>query len=132
MPLIPCWLIQLQSSMKQFSFRLYDAAASGFNSLIPAPNVSSLMSTEPVEWLRRASDISSTNPFCFINKKQEAVEAFLLCFIYKYAQLLPACTERKFSAIKVTTQAGGQTLRPKQKSEAQSDRNENLLLVSLR
>ena len=37
------------------------------------------------------------------NKKQEAAEAFLQCFIHKYAQLLPACAERKFTAIKATT-----------------------------
>ena len=80
------------------------AAAPGLNSLIPAPSVSSLISTEPVELLCRASDISSTDPFSSSNKKQEAVEAFLQCFIYKYAQLLPACAERKFTAIKATTQ----------------------------
>ena len=38
------------------------------------------------------------------NKKQEAVEAFLQCFIYKYAQIFSACAERKFTAIKATTQ----------------------------
>ena len=82
------------------------AAAPDFNSLIPAPSVPSLTSTEPVELLCRASNISSTDPFCFVKqkRKQEAVEAFLQCFIYKYAQLLPACAERKFTAIKATTQ----------------------------
>ena len=80
------------------------AAAPGFNSLIPAPSVPSLISTEPVEFLCRASNISSMDPFCFVKEKQEAVEAFLQCFVYKYAQLLPACAERKFTAIKATTQ----------------------------
>ena len=42
------------------------AAAPGFNSLIPAPSVPSLISTEPVELLCRASNISSTDPFCFV------------------------------------------------------------------
>ena len=98
------WLIQLQSSIEQSTFRFYGAAAPGFNSLIPAPSVPSLISTEPVELLCRTSDISSTDPFCFAKQKQETVEAFLQCFIHKYAQLLPACTGRKFTAIKATTQ----------------------------
>ena len=61
------------------------AAAPGFNSLIPAPSVPSLISTEPMELLCRASNISSTDPSCFVKQKrnQEAVEAFLQCFIYK-------------------------------------------------
>ena len=79
------------------------AAAPGFNSLIPAPSVPSLISTEPVELLCRTSNISSTDPFCFVNQKQETVEAFLQ-FIYKCAQLRPACAEQKFTAIKATTQ----------------------------
>ena len=79
------------------------AAAPGFNSLIPAPSVPSLIRTEPVELLCRASNISSTNSFC-VKQKQETVEAFLQLFIYKYAQLLPARAERKFTAIKATTQ----------------------------
>ena len=45
------------------------AAAQGFNSLIPVPSVPSLISTEPVELLCRASNISSTDPFCFVKKK---------------------------------------------------------------
>ena len=61
------------------------AAASSFNSLIPTPSVPSLIGTEPVELLCRASNISSTDPFCFVKQKQETVEAFLLFFIYKYA-----------------------------------------------
>ena len=80
------------------------APAPGFNFLILAPSAPSLISTEPVELLCRASNISSTDPFCFVKQKQEAVEAFLQCFIYKYAQLLPACAEQKFTAIKATTQ----------------------------
>ena len=80
------------------------AAAPGFNSSIPAPSEPSLISIEPVELLYRASKMSSTDPFCFVKQKQETVEAFLQCFIYKYAQLLPACAERKFTAIKATTQ----------------------------
>ena len=45
------------------------AAAPGFNSLIPAPSVPSLISTEPVEFLCRASTISSTDPFCLVKQK---------------------------------------------------------------
>ena len=78
-------------------------AAPGFNSLIPAPSVPSLTSTEPVELLRRASNNSSTDPFCFVKQKQETVETFLQ-FFYKYAQLRPACAERKFTAIKAAIQ----------------------------
>ena len=85
-------------------YAILGAAAPGFNSLIPAPSVPSLISTEPVELLCRTSDISSTDPFCFAKQKQETVEAFLQCFIHKYAQLFPACTGRKFTAIKATTQ----------------------------
>ena len=79
------------------------ATTSGFNPLIPAPNVPSLVSTEPVELLCRASNIRTTDPFCFVKQKQETVEVFLL-FFYKYAQLRPACVERKFTAIKAATQ----------------------------
>ena len=80
------------------------AAASSFNSLILTPRVPSLIGTESVELFCRASNISSTDPFCFVKQKQETVEAFLLFFIYKYAQLLPACAERKFTVIKAITQ----------------------------
>ena len=45
------------------------AVAPGFNSLIPAPSVSSLISAEPVELLCRTSNISSTDPFCFVKQK---------------------------------------------------------------
>ena len=79
-------------------------AAPGFNSLIPAPSVPSLIGTEPVKLLCRASNISSTDPFCFVKQKQETVEAFLQFFIHKYALLIPAFVERKFTAIKATTQ----------------------------
>ena len=48
---------------------LVGAAAPGFNSLIPVPNVPSLISTEPVQLLCRASNISSTDPFCFVKQK---------------------------------------------------------------
>ena len=47
------------------------AAAPGFNSLIPAPSVPSLTSTEPVELLCRASNISSTDPFGFVKQKKK-------------------------------------------------------------
>ena len=80
------------------------AAAPGFNSLIPAPSVPSLISTEPVELLCRASNISSRDPFCFVKQKHKTIKAFLQFFIYKYLQLRPACAERKFTAIKATTQ----------------------------
>ena len=52
-------------------------AAPDSNFLIPAPNVPSLISIEPVELLCRANNISSTDPFCFVKQKQETVEAFL-------------------------------------------------------
>ena len=45
------------------------AAAPGFISLIPAPSVPLLISTEPVELFCRASNISSTDPFCFVKQK---------------------------------------------------------------
>ena len=80
------------------------AAAPGFNSLISAPSVPLLISPEPVELFCIASNISSTDSFCFVKQKQETVEDFLQFFIYKYAQFLPACAERKFTAIKATTQ----------------------------
>ena len=48
-----------------------------FNSLVPAPSVPSLISIESVELLCRASNISTTNPFCFVKQKQETFEAFL-------------------------------------------------------
>ena len=104
MPLIPCWLIQLQSSIEQFTFQFYGAAAPGFSSLIPAPSVPSLISTVSVELLCRASNICSRDPLCFVKQKEETVEAFLQFFISKYVQLLPVCSERKFRAIKATTQ----------------------------
>ena len=49
--------------------RLVGAAAPGFNSLIPTPSVPSLISTEPVELLCRTSNITSTDPFCFVKQK---------------------------------------------------------------
>ena len=94
------WLVNIAKSSSIF----YGATAPGFNSLIPAPSVPSLISTEPVELLCKASNINSTDPFCFVKQKQEAVEALLQFFIYKYALLLPVCAERKFTAIKATTQ----------------------------
>ena len=50
-------------------FNIIGAAAPGFNSLIPAPSVPSLISTETVELLCRTSNISSTDPFCFVKQK---------------------------------------------------------------
>ena len=44
-------------------------AAPGFNSLIPTPSVPSLISAEPGELLCRASNIISTDPFCFVKQK---------------------------------------------------------------
>ena len=83
---------------------LSGAGAPRFNSLIPAPSVPSLISTEPVELLCRVSNISFTDPLCLVKQKQETVEDFLQFFIYKYAQFHPACAERKFTVIKATTQ----------------------------
>ena len=78
--LIPCWLMQLQSLIEQLTFHFFDAAAPGFNSLIPVPSVPSLISAGSAELLCRASNISSTDPFCFVKHKQETIEAFLqLC-----------------------------------------------------
>ena len=62
-------------------FYMCDATTSGFNPLIPAPNVPSLVSTEPVELLCKASNIRTTDPFCFVKQKQETVEVFLLFFL---------------------------------------------------
>ena len=45
------------------------AATPGFNSLIPAPSVRPLVRIEPVELLGRASNISTTDPFCFVKQK---------------------------------------------------------------
>ena len=53
------------------------AAAPGFNSLIPAPSLPLLISSEPAEWLCIACIISTMDPFCFVKQKQETVEAFL-------------------------------------------------------
>ena len=55
--------------LDKMSFDDSGAAAPGFNSLIPAPSVPSLISTEPVELFCRASNISSTDPFCFVKQK---------------------------------------------------------------
>ena len=63
------------------------AAAPSFNSLIPAPSVPSLISTEPVEWLCRASNISSTDPFCFVKQKTGSRRSFLVVF---YLQICAA------------------------------------------
>ena len=52
------------------------AATPGFNSLIPAPSVPSLVSTELVELLCRASNVSTTDPYCFVKQKQDTVEVF--------------------------------------------------------
>ena len=75
-PLICCCLIRLQSLMEQFAFQFCGAATPGFNSLIPAQSVPSLVSTEPVELFCRASNISITDPFCFVKQKQETIETF--------------------------------------------------------
>ena len=57
------------------------AATPGFNSLVPAPSVPSLVSTEPAELLYRASSISTADPFCFVKQQQKTVEAFLQFFL---------------------------------------------------
>ena len=108
------------------------AAAPGFNSLIPAPSVPSLISTEPVELLCRASSISSTDSFCFVNTKTGSGWNFLAVFYLKYVQLLPACAGRKIYGDKgyhtaLITIKQGPTLRP---NIIRSKRN--LLLVSPR
>ena len=66
------WLLDLTN--KQF---IDGAATPGFNSLISAPSVPSLISTEPVELLCMASNISATDRFCFVKQEQETVEVFL-------------------------------------------------------
>ena len=53
-----------------YKFNVIVAAAQVFNSLIPAPSVPLLISTEPVELLCRAGNISTTDPFCFLKQKQ--------------------------------------------------------------
>ena len=55
----------------------FGAATPGFNSLISASSIPSLISTEPAELLCRANYISSTDPFCFVKQKQKTVQAFL-------------------------------------------------------
>ena len=64
-----CFLHRLWYYCMINHFYVSGAAAPGFNSLIPAPSVPSLISTEPVELLYRASNISSTDPFCFVKQK---------------------------------------------------------------
>ena len=66
------WLLDLKN--KQC---IDGAATPGFNSLISAPSVQSLISTEPVELLCMASNISATDHFCFVKQEQETVEVFL-------------------------------------------------------
>ena len=65
---IPTWV------EKAYTF---GAATPGFNSLILAPSVPSLGSTEPIELLCSASNISTTDSFCFVKQKQGTVEVFL-------------------------------------------------------
>ena len=75
---------------------MYDgAAAPGFNSLIPAPSVSSLISTEPVELLCRASNISSTNPFCFVTQKTGSGLSFLAVFCLQICAAPPSVIRTK-------------------------------------
>ena len=81
---------------KEKKHHLNGAVAPGFNSLISAPSVPSLISTEPVELLCRASNISSTNPFCFVKQKQETVEAFLQ-FLFTNMQSSAQRTQNKNS-----------------------------------
>ena len=95
MPSIPCWLIQLQSLIEQFTFRFYGAAASGFNSLILAPSVPSLISTEPVELLCRTSNISSTDPFCFVKQKTGNGLSFLAVFYLQICAASPSVRKTK-------------------------------------
>ena len=85
-PLIPCWLIQLQSLIEQLTFQFYGAVTPHFNSLIPTPSLPSLVCTEPVELLCRISNINTTDPFCFVKKTGNG-QSFRATFICKYAQL---------------------------------------------
>ena len=62
-------LITMDLFSEKKLWMLLGATAPGFNSLIPAPSVPSLISTEPVELLCRTSNISSTDPFCFVKQK---------------------------------------------------------------
>ena len=60
-----------------FSKNMHDVATPGFNSLIPAPSIRSLVSTEPNEFFCRTNNINTVGPFCFAKQKQETVEVFL-------------------------------------------------------
>ena len=63
----------------------------------PAPSVPSLISIESVELLCRASNISTTNPFCFVKQNRKRLK--LSCNFY-----LQISAELKFTPIKAATQ----------------------------
>ena len=44
------------------------------SALCPAPSVTSLVCSQPVELFCRASNINITDPICFVKQKQETVE----------------------------------------------------------
>ena len=68
--------------------------------LIAAPRVPTLVSTEPEQSFCRAGNVITMA----FKQKQETVEAFLLFFIYRYAQLHPASAQRKFTSVKASMQ----------------------------
>ena len=59
-----------------FSSKTCGAATPGFNLLISAPSVPSLISTELVELLCRAGNVDTTDLFCFVKQKQKTIEVF--------------------------------------------------------
>ena len=63
--------------------------------LIPAPSVLSWVNIEPVKWFCRASNISTTDPFCF-SKKTGNDRSYLAILIYKYEELHPVYAKQKF------------------------------------
>ena len=71
------------------------AAAPGFNSLIPAPSVPSLISTEPVALLCRTSNISSTDSFCFVKQKTGSGRSFLEVFCLQICAAPPSVRRTK-------------------------------------
>ena len=71
------------------------AAAPGFNSLIPAPSVPLFISTEPVELLCRTSNISSTDPFCFVKQKTGSGSSFLAVFYLQICAAPPSVRRTK-------------------------------------
>ena len=81
----------LQQRNKLFK-KLVGAAAPGFNYLDPAPSVPPLISTEPVELLRRAGNFTSTDPFCFVNESRKQLK--LSCTFYLQICAAPPSVRR--------------------------------------